>query len=100
MTILTPNIKSLVLKSIHNQWLPTGRGRAVSFDVLVGDVALVEKINAFKLANDPNHRALGVSYDLRILRTGELARDVPAYQVAIYWQVVASDDVVTSAAQE
>jgi hypothetical protein len=99
MTILTPNIKSLVLKSIHNQWLPTGRGRAVSFDVLVGDVALVEK----KLAMYPNDaagKAVGVSYDLRILRTGELARDVPAYQVAIYWQVVASDDVVTSAAQE
>ena len=79
--------KGVVLRSLYPQSLPEQVER--------GDVAIIEKVNTYQVRRPPA-QSLSVTYDLLLLRTREVARDVPAYQIAVYWSVVPSQEQGTS----
>ena len=76
-----------VLRSTRWQGLPAEGKEFGAIQVDPGDVAIIEKVEVYETMRPPN-KQLHVTYDLLLLRTREVARDVPAYQIAVYWSVV------------
>ena len=60
--------------------------------VVAGDVALIQKVEAYNLGPCFDKPNLSGTYDLLLLRTREMAVNVPAYQIALNWAVVPQEE--------
>ena len=78
--------EGVALRATMEHGMPVHQNHQGTVHIKPGDVALIQNAHAYRVQFGT--RYLSTTYDLLLLRSGEVAYGVPSYQVALNWEKV------------